>query len=163
MSSCFGSQLLAGLLAVFCVLPRARANRMMEVSIGIAVVTLLLFAALLRQRSSSHRVLRIEPSFRRVHYVQLIMHACVYTYWGWYWRVGLLNVECEHGRSSACFKMREVAKSWTSHTERGRRRPGADSAGRMIWVNRRLSGIWRLRKIWRRPDVGSVVQSRGSE
>src|ERR1700735_3575701 len=79
--------LLAGLLAVFCALPRARADGMLEVSIGIAVVTLLLFAALLRQQViSSHRALRIEPSFRRVHYVQLIMHTCVYTYWGWYWR-----------------------------------------------------------------------------
>jgi hypothetical protein len=78
---------LAVLLAVFCVLPRARENRLLDVSIAIAVGALLLFAALLRQRViSSRRVLKIESSFRSVHYVQLMMHICVYTYWGWYWR-----------------------------------------------------------------------------
>jgi TPR repeat protein len=30
--------------------------------------------------------LRYEVVLNKVHYVQLTMHTCVYTYWGWYWR-----------------------------------------------------------------------------
>jgi TPR repeat protein len=33
------------------------------------------------------RTLTYEFVPRRVHWVQLIMHSCVYAYWGWYWPV----------------------------------------------------------------------------
>ena len=32
------------------------------------------------------RVLTYEFVSRRVHWVQMIMHSCVFAYWGWYWR-----------------------------------------------------------------------------
>ena len=78
---------LAGVLALFCLLPRAQENRTLELSIGLAVAVLLAFAALLRWNViASRRTLTMEFLPRRVHYVQLVMHSCLYAYWGWYWR-----------------------------------------------------------------------------
>lgn len=60
---------------------------MLELSLGLGVGALLVFALLLRRSvMASGRTLTIGFMVRRVHYVQLIMHTCVYTYWGWYWR-----------------------------------------------------------------------------
>jgi hypothetical protein len=79
--------LLAAVLAVFCLLPRALANRNLQLSIGLAVTALLVFAWLLRRRViASGRGLTMEFLPKRVHYVQLVMHSCLYAYWGWYWR-----------------------------------------------------------------------------
>jgi TPR repeat protein len=78
---------LAAVLALFCLLPRAQANRSLELSIGLAVAVLLAFAALLRRSViASNRTLTMEFLPRRVHYVQLVMHSSLYAYWGWYWR-----------------------------------------------------------------------------
>jgi len=79
--------ILAAVLAAFCLLPRALASRSLQMSIGLAVVALLVFAWLLRRDViASGRELKIEFLPRHVHYVQLAMHSCLYAYWGWYWR-----------------------------------------------------------------------------
>jgi len=79
--------LLAAVLAVLCLLPRALANRTLQLSLVLAFVALLAFAWLLRQHViASGRELKIEFVPKRVHYVQLVMHSCLYAYWGWYWR-----------------------------------------------------------------------------
>lgn len=79
--------LLAGVLGVFCLLPRAQANRTLQLSIGLAVTALVVYAGLLRRQVlASGRTLKVEVLVKRVHWVQLIMHTSVYTYWGWYWR-----------------------------------------------------------------------------
>ena len=79
--------LLAAVLAVFCLLPRALADRNLQLSIGLAVTALLVFAWLLRRRViASGRALTMEFLPKRVHYIQLVMHSCIYAYWGWYWR-----------------------------------------------------------------------------
>lgn len=47
---------------------------------------LLVFWLVLRhQVSRSGRFLSYEFVLVKAHWVQLIMHSCVYTYWGWYW------------------------------------------------------------------------------
>ena len=38
------------------------------------------------ERYPDGRTLTYEFVPRRVHWVQMIMHSCVYAYWGWYWR-----------------------------------------------------------------------------
>jgi len=47
---------------------------------------LVLLAAVNRQIAISGRKLDYEFLPRPVHYVQLMMHLSIYTYWGWYWR-----------------------------------------------------------------------------
>ena len=74
--------LLAGVLGVFCLLPRAQANRTLQLSIGLAVTALVVYAGLLRRQVlASGRTLKVEVLVKRVHWVQLIMHTSVYTYW----------------------------------------------------------------------------------
>jgi hypothetical protein len=74
-------------LALFCLLPRAREDRALAISIGLAAATLLVFAAILWKRVvASGRTLKMEFLPKPVHYVQLAMHSCLYAYWGWYWR-----------------------------------------------------------------------------
>jgi len=52
-----------------------------------AEAALLVFLGVLWWRvKHSQRMLKCEVVLNRVHYVQLTMHTCVYTYWGWYWR-----------------------------------------------------------------------------
>ncbi len=60
---------------------------MLELSLGLAVLALLAFTALLRRRViASGRTLKMEFVPKPVHYVQLAMHTSVYAYWGFYWR-----------------------------------------------------------------------------
>jgi hypothetical protein len=78
---------LAGVLALFCFTARAEASRALELSIGLAVAALLVFAALLRHRVlAARRKLIVEFLPKPVHYVQFVMHSSIYAYWGWYWR-----------------------------------------------------------------------------
>jgi len=79
--------LLAGVLAMFCLLPRAQENRTLELSIGLAAVSLLAGTLLLRQRAiAARRTLTLELVAKPTHYVQLMMHSAIFAYWGWYWR-----------------------------------------------------------------------------
>lgn len=79
--------ILAAVLALFCLLPRALGNRSLMFSIALAATALLVFALLLRRQViASGRELKLEFLPKRVHYVQLAMHSCIYAYWGWYWR-----------------------------------------------------------------------------
>jgi len=54
--------------------------------LGAAAALLLLLLFLKQQVVRSGRNLRYEFLPRPVHYVQLMMHLSIYTYWGWYWR-----------------------------------------------------------------------------
>ena len=75
------------LFSAFSLLPQALANSRMEASFwGAAGGLLVLFLVLRYRVSRAGRVLRYEVVPRPVHYVQLMMHASIYTYWGWYWR-----------------------------------------------------------------------------
>jgi len=78
---------LSVLLGCFAFLPRVNANARLAWSVLGAAGALLLFLFFLRRQVvRTGRVLRYEFLPRPVHYVQLTMHTCIYTYWGWYWR-----------------------------------------------------------------------------
>lgn len=67
--------------------PRAAENPHIPESFWAAgVALLLLFLMLVGQVIRSGRVLCYQIVLNKVHYVQLMMHTCVYAYWGWYWR-----------------------------------------------------------------------------
>jgi hypothetical protein len=75
------------IFAGFTLLPRVNANPHLEVSfLGAAGILLAGLCALWWSVVRSGRTLTYEFVPRQVHWVQMIMHACVYTYWGWYWR-----------------------------------------------------------------------------
>ncbi len=74
------------LLASFSLLPRVDSQPALIDSFGLAVgalgaVLLLLYYSVRR----SGRVLTYQFSLNRVHYVQLVMHSCIFAYWGMYW------------------------------------------------------------------------------
>ena len=78
---------LSGILSIFCLFPRAQEDRALQLSIASSVAVLLAFAAVLGRRAvTTGRTLKWEFLPKSPHYVQLVMHACLYAYWGWYWR-----------------------------------------------------------------------------
>jgi hypothetical protein len=78
---------LTALLACFCFLPRiAEQPVVMGSFLGAAASLLLLSLAVWRHSAAIGRKLQYEYVPRKVHYVQMVMHASVYAYWGWYWR-----------------------------------------------------------------------------
>jgi hypothetical protein len=80
--------LLTLIFAGFTLLPRVNANPRLEVSFLAAAGCLLAgLCALWWNVARTGRTLTYEFVPRRVHWVQLIMHSCVYAYWGWYWPV----------------------------------------------------------------------------
>jgi TPR repeat protein len=75
------------LFAAFAFLPDVTPYPRLQWSILGTAAALLVFLVFLRQRvAKTGRALRYEFLPRPVHYVQLTMHTCIYTYWGWYWR-----------------------------------------------------------------------------
>ena len=75
------------LLGAFSFLPRVSGDpRLAESFWGAAAALLILFLALRHHVARTKRTLSYEVVLRKVHYVQLTMQACVYAYWGWYWR-----------------------------------------------------------------------------
>ena len=75
------------LFACFVFLPTVNANARLAWSFLGAAGTLLLFLFFLRRQVvRTGRSLQYEFLAKPVHYVQLTMHTCIYTYWGWYWR-----------------------------------------------------------------------------
>jgi hypothetical protein len=75
------------LLAASSFLPRVTENANLAWSVRgsvVALLALLLYVAWHAERIG--RVLSYEFGAKNVHYVQLVMHTCVYSYWGWYWR-----------------------------------------------------------------------------
>lgn len=79
--------LLAFVLCIFALALRERSSPMLPLSILGAAAALLAYAAVLRQRViAAGRTLTLEFVPRTAHWVQLIMHSCIYAYWGWYWR-----------------------------------------------------------------------------
>ena len=75
------------LLAGLTFLPRIRANPRLTASFLAAAAVLFVLQLLARlQVARSGRQLRYELNPVRVHYVQATMQACIYAYWGWYWR-----------------------------------------------------------------------------
>jgi len=67
--------------------PRISDNPRLAASIWGASCGLLVFLFFLRRQvARAGRTLRYEVLLNKVHYIQLVMHSCVYAYWGWYWR-----------------------------------------------------------------------------
>jgi hypothetical protein len=68
-------------------LPRINDSARLAMSFrGTAGVLLVLLLVLRAQVARTGRKLTYDIAPRSVHYVQLVMHSCVYAYWGWYWR-----------------------------------------------------------------------------
>jgi TPR repeat protein len=75
------------LFVCFAFLPAVNSNpRLLWSVLGAAAALLLLLLYVSRQVAHSGRTLRYEFLPKPVHYVQLVMHLSIYTYWGWYWR-----------------------------------------------------------------------------
>jgi Sel1 repeat len=75
------------LFAGFALFPRVSENPNLKASfLGAAGLLLAGLGLLWRSAASSGRTLTYEFVPRRVHWVQTIMHSCVYAYWGWFWR-----------------------------------------------------------------------------
>lgn len=73
--------------ALVSLLPRIYDSAVVAWSFRAAAGILLLLLIFLRaQVKGTGRRLTYEFKPRPVHYVQLVMHSCVYAYWGWYWR-----------------------------------------------------------------------------
>ena len=73
-------------LACMSLLPDVRGKLRLAESFWLAAGALLIYLGLLaRSVARNGRTLVYEVAPRKVHWVQLIMHGCVYTYWGWYW------------------------------------------------------------------------------
>ncbi len=79
----------AGLIALFYLLvftPRVQSNAVLVATFTVLAVLLGLFLiitlfVLLRRKESPGIVAVVV----RAHYVQMIMHLCIFAYWGWYW------------------------------------------------------------------------------
>jgi len=79
--------LLTLIFAGFALLPRVNTNPNLKASFLAAAGVLLAGLCLLWWSVvRTGRTLTFEFVPRRVHWVQMIMHSCVYAYWGWYWR-----------------------------------------------------------------------------
>jgi TPR repeat protein len=79
--------LLTLIFASFTLLPRVNENPHLEASfLGAAGFLLAGLCALWWNVVRAGRTLTFEFVPRRVHWVQMIMHSCVFAYWGWYWR-----------------------------------------------------------------------------
>jgi hypothetical protein len=79
--------LLTLVFAGFTLLPRVNENPHLEASFLAAAGFLLAgLCALWWSAARAGRTLTFEFVLRRVHWVQMIMHSCVFAYWGWYWR-----------------------------------------------------------------------------
>lgn len=73
--------------ALFSLIPRINENVRLAMSFRAAAGVLLVLLLMLRaQVNRAGRKLSYDFKPRSVHYVQLMMHTCVYAYWGWYWR-----------------------------------------------------------------------------
>ena len=74
-------------LGFWSFLPRVSQNANLVLSFRVAAGLLLVLLFVLRnQVERAGRQLAYDVVPRSVHYVQLMMHSCVYAYWGWYWR-----------------------------------------------------------------------------
>ena len=72
--------------AAFCFLPSIHSNP--NLMLSFAVSAAVLFVGLLFLRAAvkrSGRTLSYQFVPVKVHWVQTIMHSCIYAYWGWYW------------------------------------------------------------------------------
>jgi hypothetical protein len=79
--------LLTLIFAGFALFPRVNETPNLTASFWAAAGLLLAgLCALWWSVRRSGRTLTFEFVPRRVHWVQMIMHSCVYAYWGWYWR-----------------------------------------------------------------------------
>ncbi len=79
--------LLTLIFAGFTLLQRVNANPHLLASLAAAAGLLLAgLCTLWWSVARSGRTLTYQFVPRRVHWVQMIMHSCVFAYWGWYWR-----------------------------------------------------------------------------
>jgi hypothetical protein len=74
------------IFAAFCLLPQVYSQPALLASFGLAAGALSVFYLFLRVTvRRSRRALSYEFIPVRVHYVQLVMHSCIFAYWGMYW------------------------------------------------------------------------------
>lgn len=74
-------------LGLLSFLPRINENALLAMVFRATAGVLLVLLLVLRSEVlRTGRKLTYDVVPRSVHYVQLIMHTCVYAYWGWYWR-----------------------------------------------------------------------------
>lgn len=72
--------------ASFSLVPQVSANlRLSEATWATAACLLVFLGVIHRRVVRDGRTLTYQFAPRKVHYVQLVMHSCVYAYWGWYW------------------------------------------------------------------------------
>jgi len=72
--------------AAFCVLPQVNSQPALLASFGFTAAVLAIFLFFLRANvRRTGRVLSYQFLAVRVHYVQLVMHSCIFAYWGLYW------------------------------------------------------------------------------
>ena len=75
-------------LALFGLLPQQNANPGLRWSfLGVALCMLVWQLALKRMASVTGRTTEIRVRLAPSHYVQAVLHLCIYAYWGWHWRV----------------------------------------------------------------------------
>lgn len=78
--------LLAFALCILALALRARSAPILPLSILGAAAILIVYAMALRPKAiAAGRTLALEFAPKTAHWVQLIMHICIYSYWGWYW------------------------------------------------------------------------------
>ena len=74
------------LFAAFCLLPPVRSQPALLASFAFAAAALALVFLFLRHAvNRARRALSYQFVPVRVHYVQLVMHCCIFAYWGMYW------------------------------------------------------------------------------
>jgi hypothetical protein len=135
--------LLTLLLAGLPLLPRLRADPWLAGSVWGAAGALLLFQLVLRRHVvRSGRVLRYAFVPVRVHYVQAMMQACVYAYWGWYW--GWSPRQCNLA-AMAVWAVLFITMMTTGFL--GTSHPGADVA---FWRRACDEGRWHGCRTWLR-------------
>ncbi len=74
------------IFGAFCFLQRVSSNPKLLLSFALSAAVLLVFLLFLRVSvRRAGRTLTYEFVPVKVHYVQFMMHSCIYAYWGWYW------------------------------------------------------------------------------
>jgi TPR repeat protein len=74
------------IFAGFCFLQRVGSNPNLLLSFALSAAVLLVFLLLLRASvRRAGRTLTYQFVPVKAHYVQLMMHSCIFAYWGWYW------------------------------------------------------------------------------
>ena len=78
---------LSAVLALFGLLPQHNNPGLRWSFWGVALCLLIWQLVLSRRATVSHRTTEICVRLSPSHYVQAVVHLCIYAYWGWYWHI----------------------------------------------------------------------------